>query len=161
MRIALIAALAVSLGGCAKSEYVDACKSQLETKLKSPSSLKIVQATYERRVMPEKEARERYDLPEKVDEVEVRDGQRNLAVHDVILEYDADNSYGAALRSAESCKFVRVASIVTPITYKGLSDYQLGPALSGSHAEDSAVQAARAVEGAMRAAQEAAEAARQ
>lgn len=97
--------LLAPLSACS-NEHVDSCTQNLERTLKSPSSLKIIDKFVYAEAVPDTEARTKYVVPKKL-WVEKGGKPGQVLVWTVHLEYDAANSFGAALRDNVFCHFVR------------------------------------------------------
>jgi hypothetical protein len=104
---ALIVGAAIIVSGCSESETVKECREHLEQKLTSPSSLSIVDTTTLSERLPVKDARTAYILPEILSGF---NSQETVAIHIVSFTYDADNSYGAAIRGHETCTMIESMS---------------------------------------------------
>ena len=101
----MCAAMVVS--GCTDSEAVKTCRTNLESSLKSPSSLKIVDTVSLTTDVEVLEARTKYILPKLLREEKLTDNKtRSVPIYEVSFTYDADNSYGAALRGYHNCTMV-------------------------------------------------------
>jgi hypothetical protein len=89
------------------SEAVKACRADLESSLKSPSSLKIVETIYNKEEYFVQRARKEYILPRLLGEMRLTSNKTQMVpIHKVSFKYDADNSFGAALRDTHWCQFV-------------------------------------------------------
>jgi hypothetical protein len=146
----MCAAMVVS--GCTDSEAVKTCRADLERSLKSPSSLKIIDTyayTEETEVLA---ARTEYILPKLLREEKLTDNKtRVVAIQKVMITYDADNSYGAALRDTHHCALVAAEFGLTvvehniekdPTIYQLTSDEMMEAADKAVEAADKAMEAA-------------------
>ncbi len=113
----------------ADSEAVKTCRADLESSLKSPSSLKIIDThtwTDETEVSA---ARTEYILPKLLREEKLTDNKtRVVPIQNVMITYDADNSYGAALRDKHHCALIAGEFGLTVVEYNIKKDptiYQL------------------------------------
>ncbi len=129
----------------ADSEAVKTCRTDLESSLKSPSSLKIIDTytyTDETEVLA---ARTEYILPKLLREEKLADNKTPVVpIYKVSFTYDADNSYGAALRDKHHCALVAAEFGLTVVEYNIKKDptiYQL-TADEMMEAADKAVEAA-------------------
>jgi hypothetical protein len=112
------------------SEAVKTCQTNLEGSLKSPSSLKIVKTVSLTTNVEVVEARTKYILPKLLSEEKLTNKKtRSVPLYEVSFTYDADNSYGAALRGYHNCTMVageRVGlTLVEPNIKKDPKIYQL------------------------------------
>jgi hypothetical protein len=124
----MCAAMVVS--GCADSEAVKTCRADLESSLKSPSSLQIVDNVSVTTDVEVTKARTQYILPKLLSEEKLADNKtRVVPIYQVSFTYDADNSYGAALRDYHNCTMVageRIGlTLVEPNIKKDPKIYQL------------------------------------
>lgn len=110
MRLGLIAVLAISLmlPGCEKIRQwrdpaINACREQLIEKLKSPSSYKEIEVTTDSSPISKIEYMR---LTSSLHPRESSIDRKNPAIYSVVITYDAENSFGTALRSKEMCQFV-------------------------------------------------------
>jgi hypothetical protein len=79
----------------------------LESSLKSPSSLKIIDTFTYTDETEVSAARTEYILPKLLREEKLTDNKtRVVPIQKVMITYDADNSYGAALRDKHHCALV-------------------------------------------------------
>ena len=137
------------------SEAVKTCRADLESSLKSPSSLKIID-TYAYTTETEvSAARTEYILPKLLREEKLTDNKKRVVpIQKVMITYDADNSYGAALRDKHHCALIADEFGLTLVEYNIKKDptiYQL-TADEMMEAADKAVEAAdKAVEAATKA----------
>ena len=91
----------------ADSEAVKTCRTNLESSLKSPSSLKIIKTVSLTTDVEVVEARTKYILPKLLSEEKLTDNKtRSVPIYEVSFTYDADNSYGAAVRGYHNCTMV-------------------------------------------------------
>lgn len=149
----MCAAMVVS--GCTDSEAVKACRSDLESSLKSPSSLKVIDTYTYMNEIEVSSARTEYILPKVLREEKLTDNKtRVVPIHKVMITYDADNSYGAALRDKHHCALIAGEFGLTVVEYNIKKDptiYQL-TADEMMEAADKAVEAAdKAMEAATKA----------
>jgi len=118
--VPVVAVLSVSVAGCSKVEgwrhpEIAACEDFTLAKLKAPTTYKRIKAsTIDEQIPLETwEAFEAERLGKMA--VEFRDlTKKNQAaggVRSILLEYDAENSFGTPLRGIEICKFM-MASFV-------------------------------------------------
>jgi hypothetical protein len=98
---------AIVVSGCTDSEAVKTCRTDLESSLKSPSSLKIIDTFTYTDETEVSAARTEYILPKLLREEKLTDNKtRVVPIQKVMITYDADNSYGAALRDKHHCALV-------------------------------------------------------
>lgn len=151
--ISLLAFMAVYRS--ADSEAVKTCRADLESSLKSPSSLKIIDTYTYTDETEVSAARTEYILPKLLREEKLTDNKtRVVPIQKVMITYDADNSYGAALRDKHHCALIAGEFGLTVVEYNIKKDptiYQL-TADEMMEAADKAVEAAdKAVEAATKA----------
>lgn len=137
------------------SEAVKACRADLESSLKSPSSLKIIDTYSYTDETEVSAARTEYILPKLLREEKLTDNKKRVVpIQKVSITYDADNSYGAALRDKHHCALIAGEFGLTVVEYNIKKDptiYQL-TADEMMEAADKAVEAAdKAVEAATKA----------
>lgn len=139
----MCAAMVVS--GCTESEAVKTCRTDLESSLKSPSSLKIIDTYTYTDETEVSAARTEYILPKLLREEKLTDNKtRVVPIQKVMITYDADNSYGAALRDKHHCALVAGEFGLTVVEHNIPKDptiYQL-TADEMMEAADKAVEAA-------------------
>lgn len=136
-------------------EAVKTCRADLESSLKSPSSLKIIDTYTYTEETEVSAARTEYILPKLLREEKLTDNKtRVVPIQKVMITYDADNSYGAALRDKHHCALIAGEFGMTVVEYNIKKDptiYQL-TADEMMEAADKAVEAAdKAVESATKA----------
>lgn len=102
----LIVGIAAITSGCTDSAFKSYCRADLEGSLKSPSSLQIVDSVSVTTDMEVLEARTRYVLPKTLHLERMKGGKLVVPIHEVSITYDADNSYGAALRGYHNCTMI-------------------------------------------------------
>lgn len=112
------------------SEAVKTCRTNLESSLKSPSSLKIVNTVSLTTDVEVAEARTKYILPKLLSEQKLTDNKtQSVPIYEVSFTYDAENSYGAALRGYHNCTMVAGEldglTLVEPNVKKDPNLYQL------------------------------------
>jgi hypothetical protein len=111
------------------SEAVKACRTNLESSLTSPSSLKIIKTVTLTTDVGVVEARTKYILPQLLRGEKLTDNKtRSVPIYEVSFTYDADNSYGAALRNKHHCALVATELGLTMVEYNIKKDptiYQL------------------------------------
>jgi hypothetical protein len=91
------------MGSCTPPVGSVECREHLLSNLKSPSSFKIIkESSYIQSLTPE-EAKVKFILPGNLLAISKA---KTLTFRHVTIDYDADNSYGAALRDTEYCTFV-------------------------------------------------------
>ena len=146
----MCAAMVVS--GCTDSEALKTCRADLESSLKSPSSLKIVDTGSFTTDVEITKARTQYILPKLLSEEKLAGNKtRVVPIYVVSFTYDADNSYGAALRDYHICTMAadeHGLTLVEPNIDKDPKIYQLS-------VEERATQALEAAEKALEAAKKA------
>ena len=129
----------------ADSEAVKTCRADLESSLKSPSSLKIIDTYTYTDETEVSAARTEYILPKLLREEKLTDNKtRVVPIQKVMITYDADNSYGAALRDKHHCALIAGEFGLTVVEYNIKKDptiYQL-TADEIMEAADKAVEAA-------------------
>lgn len=159
----LIVGIAAFTSGCTDSAFKSYCRADLEGSLKSSSSLQIVDSVSVTTDMDVLEARTRYVLPKKLHLERMKGGKLVVPIHEVSITYDADNSYGAALRGYHNCTMIDYEyglTSVKPNVTKDPTVYQpsIDEMIEQSKAEVDA--ASKALESAKDMARKAAEAAR-
>lgn len=112
-RVILLAFLCVSSTACSSFDRTEikSCERKLIAGLKSPSSYKRIETSVWDDDISFQNLAGRYfgpDLESQQKQLldEIRDKQ--LAVRHASIEYDADNSYGAAIRDSFYCNFIVV-----------------------------------------------------
>lgn len=103
-----------ALAGCQPAADISTCTDQLSAKLKSPSSLKIVDKYSYGEKIAAATAIQKYTIPE---DFAKSNGDREILIKHVRIEYDAENSYGAALRDTEFCSLVSTPSGLVPVEF--------------------------------------------
>lgn len=146
----MFAAMVVS--GCTDSEAVKTCRADLESSLKSPSSLKIVDTVSFTTDVEVTKARTQYILPKLLNEEKLAGNKtRVVPIYKVSFTYDADNSYGAALRDYHNCTMAADEHGLTLVERNIDKD----PKIYQLSVEERAAQALEAAEKALEAAEKA------
>ena len=138
----------------ADSEAVKTCRADLESSLKSPSSLKIIDTYTYTDETEVSAARTEYILPKLLREEKLTDNKtRVVPIQKVMITYDADNSYGAALRDKHHCALVADEYGLTLVERNIDKD----PKIYQLSVEERAAQALKAAEQALEASRKALE----
>jgi len=136
----------------ADSEAVTTCRADLESNLKSPSSLQMVDTVSFTTDVEVTKARTQYILPKLLSEEKLAANKtRVVPIYEVSFTYDADNSYGAALRDYHNCTMAADEHGLTLVERNIDKD----PKIYQLSVEERAAQALEAAEKALEAAEKA------
>lgn len=92
--------------------FVDACEDVLKERLKSPSSYKRISTFESSQLLDEREYAEYLTTRGESEAVqewamkEFKSGSIKPTNFSILIEYDADNSYGAAIRGYATCTYI-------------------------------------------------------
>lgn len=115
-----VAVIALALASCSalEDQAITLCEADLQSTLKSPSSYKRIKVDSFSVPTDFGEFQRKYISPHSNealrDTLPVLSKAKDLKISTVVISYDADNSYGAAIRETRSCTFVRADGKVVP-----------------------------------------------